>query len=92
MEAAEGELIRNRCLCFGDSAGDEREWRWRCGCRCLNLYPSVSLHSRGTAMSLLLVSAVISVVPVTHQKQQRRKTGMVPIKMEQANICLSAKS
>lgn len=25
-----------------DCAGDEREWRWRCGCRCLNLYLRVS--------------------------------------------------
>lgn len=54
-------------------AGDERERRWRCGCRCLNLYLSVSLHSGGTATSLLWVSAASSVVPVTPQKQQRGK-------------------
>lgn len=38
-------------------AADEREWRWRCGCRYFNLYLSVSLHSGGTDMSLLWVSA-----------------------------------
>lgn len=73
-------------------AGDEREWRWRCGCRCLNLYLTVSLHSGGTAMSLLWVSAVISIVSITPQKQQRSEDGMMPIRKAQANICLSQKN
>lgn len=42
-------------------------------------------------MSLLWVRAAISIVPVTPQKQQRCKTGMVPIRMEQANIFLFEK-
>lgn len=65
------ELIKNRCLgflCLRFWAGDERQRRWRCGCRCLNLYLSVSLHSGGTAVSLLWVSAASSIVPVTSQK------------------------
>lgn len=70
-------------------AGDERDWRWRCGCRCLNLYLSVSLRSGGTAVSLLLASAESSTVPATPHKQQHGGTGTVPIRMEQANICLS---
>lgn len=57
-----------------------------------NLYLSVSLHSKGTGVSLLWVSATSCIVPVTSQKQQRRKTGIVPIRMEQANICLSQKN
>lgn len=60
-------------------AGDEKERRWRCGCRCLNLCLTVSLRSGGTAASLLWVTAESSIVPVAPQKQQCSKTGVVPI-------------
>ncbi len=42
----------------------------------------------GTAMSLLWVSAA----SVTSEKQQHSEAGMVPIRREQANICLSQKN
>lgn len=76
----------------GFGAGDERERRWRCGCRCSNLYLSVSPRCGGTAASLLWASVASSAVPVTSQKQQCSESGMVPIRMEQANICLSQKN
>lgn len=90
----ERELIRNQCFCFlclgfvpemkGSGGGGVGAGAW--------IFIWVSPRTvEGLPCPYYGWVRASSVVPVTSQKQQRSETGMVPIRMEHASICLSQK-
>lgn len=81
--AGEDWVFSLRLPAFG--AGDESERRWRCGCRCLDLQRSVSQRRRGTGVALLWARR-------SQSPLEASESGMVPIRMERANICLTQKN